>query len=280
MIKRIKILLLASRPFSWVNTAFPFAAAYLLAGGQPGPFFTVGCLFFLFPFNLLMYGVNDVYDYESDILNPRKGGIEGAKIPKPYHRFVLGASTVICLPFALYLITANLIAALILALLLIDAVAYSAPPLRLKERPFIDSVSSSFHFAGPALFGLMAAGFNQQLVPAILALFVWGLASHAFGAIQDIEPDKQAGIGSIATALGQTATSWLCIALFVLAAIITSTYGAVSYILLAALSLYPLNVWWSWRTKNFNQGWRRWMWLNLLCGFVFTQIVLWRWYGW
>ena len=78
----IKELLLTSRPISWVNTAYPFAAAYLLAGGGIDWKFVVGTLFFLIPYNLLMYGVNDVFDYESDLRNPRKGGVEGALLAK------------------------------------------------------------------------------------------------------------------------------------------------------------------------------------------------------
>src|SRR5690606_6648874 len=66
----------ASRPISWVNTAYPFAAAYLVGGGRLDAVLLVGTLYFLVPYNLLMYGVNDVFDYESDLRNPRKGGVE------------------------------------------------------------------------------------------------------------------------------------------------------------------------------------------------------------
>ena len=49
---------------------------------------TIGTLFFLIPYNVLMYGINDVFDYASDLANPRKGGIEGALLPRRLH--VLG----------------------------------------------------------------------------------------------------------------------------------------------------------------------------------------------
>ena len=75
-------ILSASRPISWVNTAFPYGAAYLLSGGSLDWLFWVGVLFFLIPYNIAMYGINDVFDYESDIRNPRKGGVEGAVLPK------------------------------------------------------------------------------------------------------------------------------------------------------------------------------------------------------
>ncbi len=72
----LRTLLLSSRPLSWVNTAYPFAAAYLLAEERIDVPWVVGTLYFLIPYNLAMYGINDVFDYESDLRNPRKGGVE------------------------------------------------------------------------------------------------------------------------------------------------------------------------------------------------------------
>ena len=64
-------LTLGSRPLSWINTAFPFAAAYLLTAREIDLTLIVGTLYFLIPYNLAMYGINDVFDYESDLRNPR-----------------------------------------------------------------------------------------------------------------------------------------------------------------------------------------------------------------
>lgn len=69
-------IVLSSRPISWINTAFPFAAAYLLSTRDIDLTLVLGTLYFLIPYNLAMYGINDVFDYASDLANPRKGGIE------------------------------------------------------------------------------------------------------------------------------------------------------------------------------------------------------------
>src|SRR5699024_7145930 len=50
----VRQLLGTSRPLSWINTAYPFAAAYLLAGGGVDVTLVVGTVFFLIPYNLLM----------------------------------------------------------------------------------------------------------------------------------------------------------------------------------------------------------------------------------
>ena len=74
-----------SRPISWPNTAYPFAAGYLVTGGRIDATWAIGTVFFLVSYNLLMYGINDVFDYESDIQNPRKGGIEGMREQRAFH---------------------------------------------------------------------------------------------------------------------------------------------------------------------------------------------------
>lgn len=167
-------LLLASRPLSWVNTAYPFGAAYLLAGGGVDALFVIGCLFFLVPYNLAMYGINDVFDYASDAVNPRKGGEEGALVPPALHRRVLGVAIGLCVPFVVALVLLGPVASWpVLAVSLFAVAAYSAPRLRFKEVPVLDSITSSTHFVSPAVFGMVAAGaaWNAEAVIALVAFF-------------------------------------------------------------------------------------------------------------
>jgi len=102
--KTTRTLVLSSRPLSWVNTAFPFGLTYYLFVRELDALFVVGSLFFLIPYNVLMYGINDVFDYESDLRNPRKGGVEGALLPPELHRPMLLASTLLPVPFLIPLV--------------------------------------------------------------------------------------------------------------------------------------------------------------------------------
>jgi 4-hydroxybenzoate polyprenyltransferase len=80
-----------------------------------------------------MYGINDVFDYESDLRNPRKGGIEGALLNKKYHKLTIWSSILSCLPFLVYLYAvSDQSSALWLTLFVFTVVAYSAPKLRFK----------------------------------------------------------------------------------------------------------------------------------------------------
>lgn len=129
-----RALLLSSRPLSWVNTAFPFAAAYLTTTREIDLTLVVGALYFLIPYNLAMYGINDVFDYESDLKNPRKGGVEGALLDPRMHRVTLWAAAVTNIPFLAYLVTVGGPASwLMLAVSIFAVYAYSAKGLDRKS---------------------------------------------------------------------------------------------------------------------------------------------------
>lgn len=281
----LRELFVSSRPVSWINTAYPFAAAYLLTTRQIDAALIVGTLFFLIPYNLAMYGINDVFDYESDLRNPRKGGAHGAVLDRRMHAVTLWAAGLSCAPFVIYLaIIGSPLSWLVLALSLFFVVFYSAPPLRLKERPFADSVTSSIHFFSPAVYGLVLAGatWTWQLGLIILAFALWGVASHAFGAVQDVVADRQAGISSIATARGARWTVWFsltCYALSGLVMLATAWPGP-----LAAIAALPyLAAVWPYRAirdadaERATVGWRRFLWINQFAGFVVTLLLIWWW---
>jgi len=278
----IRELFLASRPLSWVNTAFPFAAAYVVATGRIDAPLIVGTVFFLIPYNLAMYGINDVFDYESDLHNPRKGGVEGALLAPQHHRATLWSAILLPIPFVVYLVIVGGWASdLILAVSLFAVVAYSVKGLRFKERPFLDSITSSTHFVSPAVFGLALAAARPTwpLVALLVAYFLWGAASHAFGAVQDIEADRQGAIGSIATVIGARATVRVSLALYLLAGVLllfTSWPGQLAALLVLP---YAINVapWWNVSDEEAaaaNRGWRRFLWLNFVTGFLVTMLLI------
>jgi 4-hydroxybenzoate polyprenyltransferase len=280
-----RTILLSSRPLSWVNTAFPFAAAYLLTTRELDAAWVIGTLYFLIPYNLAMYGINDVFDYESDMRNPRKGGVEGAVLDRSLHRPTLVAVAVTNLPFLAYLVVVGSpLSWLVLAISVFAVLAYSVAGLRFKERPFLDSITSSTHFVSPAVYGLVLAGaaWTPSLVAVLAAFFLWGMASHAFGAVQDIGADREAGIASVATAIGAAATVRFAFAGYALSGILLlgadwpaplGAVLAVPYLLAVApfLSLRDEDA------ERANAGWKRFLGLNFLTGFLVTMLLIWHW---
>jgi 4-hydroxybenzoate polyprenyltransferase len=279
----LKALFVSSRPLNWVNTAFPFAAAYLITHGSIDAVFVVGTFYFLIPYNLAMYGINDVFDYESDLRNPRKGGVEGALLEPALHRSILIAVIVTNVPFlVVFVLGGSPLSWLVLAISVFAVVAYSAPVLRFKERPFLDSLTSSTHFVSPAVYGLVLAGalFTPRLWALLSAFFLWGIASHAFGAVQDVVADREGGIASVATVIGAKVTVRLSVLAYLAAGILllfTSWPGPLAAILSLpyAISCAPY-----WNVSDAaaataNRAWRRFLALNFATGFLVTLLLIW-----
>lgn len=88
-----------ARPLLWLNTAVLWVLA-LLVLEQP-PTWGDGLMIFYFtlPFNLWLHGINDVYDYASDLLNERKGSDEGALLHAALHAPMLKVTLAWNLPF-------------------------------------------------------------------------------------------------------------------------------------------------------------------------------------
>jgi 4-hydroxybenzoate polyprenyltransferase len=284
--KNVGLILWSSRPLSWINTAFPFGLAYYVTTETVDPLLIVGFAFFLFPYNLLMYGINDVFDYESDVRNPRKGGVEGALLPPALHRAMLVTSALVPVPFLIPLVLwGSFTATAVLALALFFVVVYSARGFRFKEVPFLDSVTSSAHFVMPAMYGLVLAGASPSVMVALLlvAFFLWGMASHAFGAVQDVVADREAGVASIATVIGAKGTVRFATALYALAGgVMLATPWPLPLIAPVALVyIAAIAPWWSVsdeNAQNANKGWQWFLLLNFLTGAV-VVLVLFEWWA-
>lgn len=275
-------LFVSSRPLSWINTAFPFAAAYLLTTGRVDAAFIIGTIYFLIPYNLAMYGINDVFDYESDLRNPRKGGVEGALLDPSIHRTTLWVAVVTNVPFLVALVAlGSPLSWLVLAVSVFAVIAYSVKGLRFKEKPVLDSITSSTHFVSPAVYGLVLAeaAFTPALGLILVSFFLWGMASHAFGAVQDVIADREGGLASIATVFGARATTRLAVAAYALAGLLLlgtewpgplALLAAVPYVVIVAQ-------FWSITdetAETANRGWKRFLLLNFIAGAIVTMLMI------
>lgn len=229
-----------------------------------------------------MYGVNDIFDYESDLKNPRKNSIEGGLVDKQKHRLIFILIVASNIPILIFLLLSGSVPSSVLLLLIVFfAFSYSAKPFRFKEVPILDSINSSLHFVLPFVFGLLYGNATSLPWPAIIAFFLWGAASQALGAIQDIKPDRSAGIASIATKLGAKFTNTYSLALYLLCCIIVAIayfpWGIAATLILA---VYPLNVLFfrkfrsDAKSNEYRRAWKNFIWLNLICGFWLTQLLL------
>jgi 4-hydroxybenzoate polyprenyltransferase len=274
-------LLKVSRPLSWFNTVFAVTGGAFVAGGSlRSPRNLLALAYFTLPYNLTLYGINDICDYPSDRLNPRKNSVEGGLLPPETHRPMLALIAALNAPtLPLLLAAGDRRANATLTLLLATTVAYSAPPLRLKEVAGLDAFISATHYVTPFVYGLALNRATSYPTREIAAFVAWCMASQSFGAIQDMEFDRAVGSGSVATAIGPRATALAATALYLLAAASTRRAGCGER-LAGALTLLPYAA----NTAHFlrdprperaNPYWRRFLGLNLWTGAAFTIILLW-----
>jgi 4-hydroxybenzoate polyprenyltransferase len=194
-------LLYISRPVLWINTVGPAVVGVWLTGDLWRWEALPLLIWLTLPFNLLIYGVNDVFDQETDAKNPRKGSLEGAKILPEEVRPIWRGVLLTNVPFLIYFVSVlPYEAALWMLLYAFLFVGYSAPPLRFKARPYLDSLSNAA-YAFPLVFLPLALG-GPVVWPAALGLSAWSAAKHTFDASQDVDEDRRVGIKTTAVHLG------------------------------------------------------------------------------
>lgn len=158
--------------------------------------------------------MNDVYDYDSDIQNPRKNKLwaDGTVLDQDDSHFVILAARVSTVLVLLLTLPASIQSPEVLGYLLLSVIIswiYSSPPLRLKERPVLDSLSK-----GVACWSLWACGYTSSghrslVYPAGgnfsyggFVLF-FGTALHSLAAMVDAKADASTKQRTIATVFGE-----------------------------------------------------------------------------
>jgi 4-hydroxybenzoate polyprenyltransferase len=195
-----------SRPRFWLYLAGPFMLGY--AAGVPPPRdlrslgFWLPFLYFLLPANLLLYGLNDLFDADTDALSRKKDNYE--------HRLIRAERrTLITALIGVSVLTISFFAALptiswlTFTFFLLLCVLYSVPPIRFKTRAFLDSYSNALYIL-PGVIGYQLTAGRWPPTPIVLAALCWTAGMHAFSAIPDIEPDRRAGIHTVAVTLGES----------------------------------------------------------------------------
>lgn len=245
-----RFLINVSRLRFWLYVFGPYLVGLAAGASSRSDFLSVGvvafAVYFLFPANLLIYGINDIFDFETDKLNPKKQEYETLVRPAEHRRLLL-TILITNLPFVTAAFFLNGVAQISMIGFLLLSVFYSAPPIRAKAIPIVDSVFNALYFLpGIFAYGLMTG----ELPPAsiMIAAFLWTMAMHAYSAIPDIAADKQAGVETVATFLGKYVTILFCSACYLGSAILAfpflgifaGLFGLI-YLSLMAISVFGRN---------------------------------------
>jgi len=223
---KLKEILNISRPRFWLYEMGTYFIGVVVAVASlkslTQPKILIFGFFFLIPANILIYGINDIFDYETDKLNPKKVEYEALLVPEK-HKSVWIWILATNIPFLIYAFSINLKTGMYLLIFYFFAGFYSATPIRAKIRPFFDSLFSASHYIFTGVFGYFIAGGQGFPVVGFIAGILWATAMHAYSAVPDIEADTNAGFKTIATWLGRNRTIWMCLIFYVASAILFST---------------------------------------------------------
>lgn len=210
---RWSLILQVSRPKFWLYLAGTYLLGCAAGTSRPQelgqPIFWLFLAFFALPANVLLYGINDLFDAAADRYNPRKSG--GEHLLQDAERKGLGAAILVAgaVGGALLLLLPSPAERLWLGGFLGLSVLYSAPPIRFKARPFLDSASNVL-YAFPLFLGYQQFSGHPVPTPVFLSGFLWTAAMHLFSAVPDIACDRQAGLRTSATVLGYRGSLLTC----------------------------------------------------------------------
>lgn len=242
----VKFLIKVSRPRFWLYIFGPYLVG-LAAGAASWQDFLhldtiLFAVYFLFPANLLIYGINDIFDFETDRRNPKKAEYEMLVRPGS-HRALVRDILLLNVPFIAAMIALVPQALPSLAGYLFFSIFYSAPPIRAKAVPILDSAFNILYvFPGAFAYQMLTGSF----IPCILFLAagLWTMAMHAYSAIPDIQADMEAGVPTIATFLGKNGTLIFCLAAYLASATLASSY--LGYFALTLAGVYTAMIALSW----------------------------------
>jgi 4-hydroxybenzoate polyprenyltransferase len=233
--------------------------------------FFYSLFYFILPANVLLYGVNDIFDRATDSLNvAKKGKYENLLRDDQLKLYIYGviASLFLAVPLLFFLNTESQI---ILGLFLLLSIFYSAPPLRFKARPFFDFLSNVLYVLPGVLAYTHASSGNLPDTGIFIAAWAWASAMHLFSAIPDIEADKKAGIMTSAVFLGFKKSLILCCVLW-----LVTTINMLSYSPFYILSvLYPAIVFGVYKDYlNIQKTYWSFPYINLGLGFILFWYVV------
>ncbi|MBN1363935.1 MAG: UbiA family prenyltransferase [Syntrophaceae bacterium] len=212
MWQKFLIFLKVSRFPLWITLPLVFFLG--LAYGKQGltdpsfrfaPLMIMQILMLSFPICLFTFGLNDIYDYESDKINPRKKWLEGLLLSEQYQGLVKNAALLMGFVFiGVSLATKNIINIFYAVTILVISYVYSVPPWRLKTRPPLDAVSGGIiGFLAPFALGFSFVDDATALPFHAYCFTFCVMGFHSFSTIMDYDVDRKSGDRTFAVAYGK-----------------------------------------------------------------------------
>lgn len=239
--EKVKKAISISRPVFWLAPPAAYAVGLALGGTMRGPFENWEIILLSFPLSFFIYSINDIYDLKTDRINPRKGGLWGVKLEEKDMSWVRKTAFFFAaLIIGTAMLTLNPLHIFFGIFGVLLCYYYSAPPLRLKSRPVIDSLVNGGYGYVSFAFGCSLSGSTLFLHPYVFLGALCISAVHAITTIMDMESDKKIGEGTFALVYGPRAPALFAFVIFSIAFVAFVTSGYQSFLGLVAISLATL----------------------------------------
>ena len=231
----LNLLIKVSRPVFWIVGPLVFFVGLKVAEAEITGLVIVQMLLLSFPYCIFLFGFNDVYDYRSDKLNKRKAALLDPKHHRVVKQYGLVSAMIILVAA---IATFNPLNIVFMILLLLLSYFYSAPPLRLREKPPLDSIANGLIilllFAIGHSLGNAGITFPQQAY--FLAATVAGL--HAVTTIMDFDADKKAGMNTFSIMFGKRTAGGFALSVAVIAILFSQIQSLAINIYLYTLAVF------------------------------------------
>lgn len=264
----------------WIYTGGTFVVGYALAANALGDFFRpdyyIYLIYFFFFANVFIYGVNDYWDEETDKINPKKDEKEHRVTDEEKKKLLNVIYLVTSLSLILMIFQTN-IERILFSIFLLLSYFYSSPPLRFKERPFLD-FSSNYLYIMPGIFAYSMITDSLPSLIILIGAYFHISAMHIFSAIPDIEYDKEAGINTTPVFIGKKLSLGLCLLFWSILSfivIILASYYPLSFLVLL-YPLFPLSLLISKNLKIEKLYWYLPYVNTILGGLLFVALILYK----
>jgi 4-hydroxybenzoate polyprenyltransferase len=245
LVEHMRLAFKVSRFRFWFYLTGPFTVGCIYGASRYidllKPWFFLYFFYFLIPANVFLYGINDYWDYDTDLINPKKEEKEYRVRRDERNALRLINLSILFFSLFLVLLQTDLTQKVITLIFVFLSYFYSAKPLRFKDKPFLDS-SSNILYILPGVFAYYTVSGALPPVLILVAGFLHTFAMHLFSAIPDIEFDRGTGIATTAVLLGRKLSLQLCLVSWSGLAVIAFSVTSSPFRFLTVI--YPLMTGW------------------------------------
>ncbi len=217
-------ILKISRPRFWLYLAGTYLVGYSFGAENIYSLqnfnFIIHFLFFLIPANIFLYGINDIYDEDTDQFNQKKGTYEHKLQMDEKKNLKIALLLVVLIGVMVTVFQKDIKVQILFILFFALSYFYSSPPLRFKAKPLLDSASNIL-YGIPGIIAYVQVTNTLPPLEVLIAIFCWTFAMHLFSAIPDIQADKKAKLLTTAILFGKRNSLLLCALLWTITSFVT-----------------------------------------------------------